>query len=104
MTQLKLGILPPEIETGRFTPIYNKTIQINRNRLPSARICKLCDIESCEDEFHFIFICPEYNEIRQRVLGSILNNFERISTQEQLIYIYIMQNHQRNLTTYIKDA
>ena len=55
MTRLRLGILPLEIETGRFTPIYDTAIKKNRKRL---RICKLCDIESCEDEFHFIFICP----------------------------------------------
>ena len=86
---IEIGILPLEIETGRCTPIYDKTIKKNRKRLPSERICKLCDIESCEDEFHFIFICPKYN-------------IEHISNQEQLKYI--MQNHQRDLITYIKDA
>ena len=62
MTQSRLEILPLEIETGRLTPIYDKTIKKNRKMLPSERICKLCDNESCE--FHFIFIYPKYNEIR----------------------------------------
>ena len=49
-------------------------------------MCKLSDIGSCENEFHFIFIRSKlYNEIRKRVLGSILNNIKHISTQEQLI-------------------
>ena len=44
----------------------------------------------------------KYNEIRQRALGTILNNIEHISTQEQ--FVYIKQNHQRDLITYIKEA
>ena len=68
MTQLRLNL---EIETGRFRPIYDKSIKNNRKRLPSERICKICDIEPCENEFYFIFICPKYNEVRQRVLGFI---------------------------------
>ena len=51
ITQLKLGILGLEVETGRYTSTPRQD-----------RICKLCRVE-CEDELHFIFRCPKlYNE------------------------------------------
>ena len=38
-----------------YTHAYMKNMKKkNRKRLPSERLCKLCDIESCGDEFHFI--------------------------------------------------
>ena len=55
MTQLRLGILLLEIETGRFTPIYDKTIKKNRKRLPSEWLCKLCE--------SYIFIRIWYSDL-----------------------------------------
>ena len=46
MTQLKLGILPLEIDTGRFTPFYDRGKKIE----PSEKLCKFCDIKTREDE------------------------------------------------------
>ena len=49
MAQVRLGMLPLHIETGRFndTPVHE-------------RICKLCDSNMVEDEKHFILHCPKY--------------------------------------------
>ena len=45
------------IETGRH------------NNIPrNMRICKYCNLNDIEDEFHFILSCPLYNEIYQKVL------------------------------------
>ena len=64
MTQLRLGILPLEKETGRYTLIYDKALKRNRKREPSERLCKFCDIKTCEDEIHFVLSCSKYDEIR----------------------------------------
>ena len=32
LAQLRLGILPLEIETGRYTPIYDKHTKLSRKR------------------------------------------------------------------------
>ena len=53
--QLRFGILPLHIETGRFRAID-----------PENRLCSVCDTQQVEDEIHFLFHCPLYNQ--QRVL------------------------------------
>jgi hypothetical protein len=53
LTQLRCGILPLSIETGRFTSIPIE-----------FRLCILCDANVVEDEKHFLFDCSFYNEIR----------------------------------------
>ena len=47
-------------------------------------------------------MCFNYVEIRQCILGFILIMFRHMSTQNQLIYI--MQNRQKDLITYLKEA
>ena len=47
------------IQTGRYA----------RNRLDRhLRICQLCDNGDIEDEFHFIFVCRIYNDIRKKYI------------------------------------
>ena len=45
--QLRIGILPLEIELGRY---FRTNV--------SERICKLCK-QDIEDEIHFVCVCPE---------------------------------------------
>ena len=49
LAQLRIGILPLEIETGRW-----KGVEIER------RTCQLCNSGSVEDESHFLFECIFY--------------------------------------------
>jgi hypothetical protein len=57
LAQLRMGILPIRIETGRFT-----------NMKLSDRICQICQEQKVEDEIHFLFICDSYSERRQRFI------------------------------------
>jgi hypothetical protein len=52
LAQLRFGILPLKIETGRFEnlPLEN-------------RICELCRLNKTEDETHFLFECEVNNNI-----------------------------------------
>ena len=53
--QLRLGILPLNIEIGRYRAI------------PLAnRICKMCTSNVVEDEHHFLFICSAYECLRKK--------------------------------------
>ena len=63
-----------EIETGRFTSIYDKALEKNRKKEPSERLCKFCDIKTCGDEIHLVLSCSKYDEIRSNVFSTILNN------------------------------
>ena len=76
LCQLRIGILPLEIETGRYT---RKKVE--------DRICKLCKLD-IEDEIHFVCVCPKlqairckyYNKICSRQNDSILTQFYEIIT------------------------
>ncbi len=56
LSQLRYGILPLRVETGRF---------VNESR--QNRICKLCDLNQVEDQLHFVFHCPLYFDNRQEM-------------------------------------
>lgn len=60
-TQLRCGILPLHIETGRYGP---------KPLTPQERICNLCQNEP-ETEFHFLFKCDSYSQLRYELYSSI---------------------------------
>lgn len=53
IAQLRCGVLPLRIETGRF-----------RNLAVDDRLCIFCDLGVVETETHFCFVCPLYSCIR----------------------------------------
>ena len=76
IAQIRMGILPIRIETGRFT-----NLKINE------RICQFCNLREIEDEIHFIFDCELYTPTRQDFFNKIaievddfynMNNLDRL--------------------------
>ena len=55
------GILPLEIETGRYTRTKRE-----------LRFCKICDNPVVEDEMHFLLDCPRLTKVRYEKLKPIL--------------------------------
>ena len=55
-----MGILPLAVETGRFngTPL-------------DERICKICNRDVIEDEFHMICKCNVYDNFRAEMYGNL---------------------------------
>ena len=49
LAQLRCGVLPLRIETGRFS-----------GHKPEERVCQLCGSGDIEDEKHFILSCDTY--------------------------------------------
>ena len=60
LTKLRLGILHLEIEKGRWH-------KIPRNN----RICKMCNLNCIENEYHFTLVCPFYSNIRYNLLPQL---------------------------------
>jgi len=69
--QLRSGTLPLHVETGRF-----------RNIKLENRICSLCQLNEIEDEVHFLFKCPLYNEVRERWLHRIRNEHHEFDNED----------------------
>ena len=69
------------VETGKW---YN--IEMNQ------RICKQCDQYKIEDEFHLIFECPKYSELRINAFSTIEKHeeidFTHDSSVENLQYFF----------------
>ncbi len=52
LAQIRCGILPLNIETGRFHGLKLED-----------RLCLLCNLNEIECEFHFVCVCPIYTDI-----------------------------------------
>ena len=59
--KLRCGVLPLEIETGRYHGVALED-----------RICKLCDLNQVEDETHFLINCPLYSDYRRDMFDKAL--------------------------------
>jgi hypothetical protein len=92
--QLRLGILPLRVETGRFVnlPLENRT-------------CEICDSDSVEDECHFLFECEKYHELRENWETAIKENCKHIQFLElgdQLSFLF--QDLARSTAKYIVNC
>ena len=62
LARLRSGILPLEIEIGRYhgLPVHE-------------RLCKICRTNTVEDESHFLFECVAYSTQREIYFNKIIN-------------------------------
>ena len=91
--QLRLGILPLEIETGRF-----------RNIPSENRMCHYCKNE-IEDELHVMCVCPVYSNHRKILFSEIIstyNNFSYLDITEKLCFI--MATETKYVLNYVENA
>ncbi len=58
LAQLKCGILPLHIETGRCYGVKEEN-----------RLCKACNNNQIENEYHIIFNCNAYSTLRTAFLS-----------------------------------
>ena len=93
LAQLRLGILPIRIETGRYT----------REKLED-RLCHFCN-NLVEDEVHFTLFCSKYNSLRENLYTKALNenvNFLTLSFTEKLSFLF--DKCSRQLAKYVKRS
>ena len=62
IAHLLCGILPLQVEVGRFTNIKRE-----------FRYCKLCNTNKTEDEPHFIIDCSKMKEVRDETIKPLLD-------------------------------
>ena len=92
VAQLRLGILPLNIEVGRFRGVKLE-----------ERICEICKNNSIEDEFHFVCVCPAYICFRETLYNSIdYENFINMDDFDK--FLYLMRNEQSKIGTFLDKA
>ena len=105
MSQFRTGILPLEIETGRYVPIYDKVLKKNRKRTSEERICKYCNLNDIENEYHFLFICSLYDCKREILFNEIaLKHSNMCTLLPPAKFIYIMKHCQMEVSKFLSDA
>ena len=94
VAQVRIGILPLRIETGRFS-----NIALNE------RHCYMCPGNDVEDEIHFICKCPLYEDLRDNLFHSALQKspiFMTMNDTQKLVYLF--RNVGRELTKFVFHA
>ena len=77
LCQLRIGVLPLRVETGRYI-----------NLKVEDRICEQCNLNSVEDELHFLFHCTLYEEERVNFYSNIDNRaFIHMADIDKLEYL-----------------
>ena len=89
LAQFRLGILPIRIETGRF--IGEKV---------EDRLCRMCNQNQIENEIHFLFHYPLYNDIRLDVLSCLIIDTISSKTDNDKLYL-LMNNYPRKTAKYL---
>ena len=90
LAQIRLGILPLYIETGRYTNVKIEN-----------RICQMCNENKIESELHFIMSCPLYKEERQIFFNSINVNFNSYSLADNLKLL--CTDYSRKLSKFVSN-
>ncbi len=88
LAQFRLGILPIRIETGRFL-----------GERPEFRLCIYCEKGAIEDEYHLLFDCDRYKEIRKNTLG-----FELLDTDLDIMTKSLMSEKTGKLVKFLTLA
>ena len=94
LAQYRCGILPLEVETGRW---INKPVE--------ERTCKICKDGSVEDENHVTFYCTAYVKLRQAFYEDIsknIYNIKDISIDEQ-ISTFMLNEYVCKFANYITE-
>ena len=94
--QLRMGILPLRIETGRF-----------QNLELEDRKCIYCNMDKIEDEHHFIFHCTHYSLFRApflRKCSEVDKNFEMLDEIEKFRFVLSNDQIQVDTANFVQEA
>ena len=98
-TQLRCGILPLRLETGRY-----------QNINVEMRTCQLCNNGDVEDEMHFLFACDKYSGRRQQFYNVIndrefdnMNNVDKLRTCIDK-YVYLFSKYLKDIYCLRKET
>ena len=80
-SKLRISAHSLMIEKGRHFAVKVK---------PQDRVCKLCNLNQIEDEFHLIMKCPFYDKQRAELLTIIYEVFDLANASDKDIFVKIM--------------
>ncbi len=86
LAQLRYGILPLHIETGRWYGVKEED-----------RLCKACYNNQIENEYHFIFHCNAYSTLRTTFydqISSVMSTF--IDNNDEDKFNLLVNKEQKN--------
>ena len=92
--QFRCGILPLEIEVGRYRDIPLEN-----------RLCQVCKTDIIEDEIHFLCQCMKYAEIRKVLYNQAENVDLHFHSKDDIDkYVFLMSNIQKPVIRFIYNA
>ena len=92
--QLRAGILPLQIEVGRF-----------RNMPISERLCIICNGGEIEDEVHFVCSCVAYSNFRAVLFEYARTQFPDFDDEDDLTkFVLLMSNCHKQMITFTVNA
>ena len=93
--QLRCGILPLKIETGRYSQIPLE-----------YRVCIFCNINAVEDEIHFLFDCPLYSAIREKFWSNFTDFYPDFvgRTNEEKMSLLMSENLVKKAGEYVYEC
>ena len=101
LAQFRLGILPLNIETGRYKNIIDNEGNIRKQK-PEERLCSLCSSGAVEDELHFLFDCNCYALFRETLFKHAISKNSNFMNQTKISQIEFLMNRDVNkLCSYI---
>lgn len=94
LAQIRLGVLPLHIETGRFE---SKQIE--------ERVCKICNSGEVEDEIHFMCVCQKYVAYRNVLYQKAAEkNSDFINLDIREKFVYLFRNCWREVGKYLSQS
>ncbi len=84
--QIRIGILPLHIETGR-----------SRNVKVEERVCRVCKNGDVENEFHFVCTCNAYTTLRNMMYDTI-NDVTFYNMTDRDKFVYLLKKHWKQLS------
>lgn len=94
LSKLRLSVLPLRIQTSRHQVNYLDRVQ---------RLCTCCDLSEIEDEYHFVCICPKFEELRKRYLKTYYYVRPSVFKYVQLVCC-VNRSTLVKLCKYVKEA
>ena len=86
MSKFRLGVCPLRIETGRYEINEKKSKGISVEN----RTCQVCGSQDkVEDKFHFLMMCPAYNELRNNLFDALNIDSTLFQSESQLKSLFI---------------
>ena len=105
LAQIRLGILPLHVETGRFRNIKDDITGNYRKTKLEERLCTVCKLNLIEDEFHFVCVCRKYEKERNVMFErakTINREFTALNLRDK--FIYLMQSQWKILANYMESV